>query len=229
MVPVQKKYDVIYFGAINSREIYKIAKDISTFNYRLVAPSEEKLYKVIQNLPIVRKIKKLLRLPTSLERYITNKDITNQEKLKLISESKVTVVHNLLFYNAVGVRQIQRFFNYKENKAFELIPNKNILRSILDFVLMKEYVVPQQKTRLFEAALCRSLILCRKDHWNMVEKFFTPDKEFVYYEKGKLKEKIKEVLSNYDDYKNVIENAYQRASKEYSTDVFFTKYLKNLR
>ncbi len=231
--PAEKLYDVIYFGGIHSREIFDIVKSISKFNYRFIAPSEERTYKVFINLPLVNKARTLflqyLPFLLPLEKFITNKDVTHLEKLSLISESKITIVHNLLSFNVRGARNIQNTPGFKDNKAFALIPQKNILRSILHFFLQKEYIVPQQKTRLFEAAFCRSLILCRKDPFNIVERFFIPDKEFIYYENGKLEEKLKEVLAHYEDYQHIIDNAFQRASREYTTQKFFEKYLKDLQ
>jgi hypothetical protein len=61
----------------------------------------------------------------------------------------------------------------------------------------------------------------------VIENFFEPDKEFVYFEEGKLQETIDKILANYNDYLPIIENAYQRAVREYTTKAFFEKYLKN--
>lgn len=226
--PAEKLYDVIYCGPITAREVLDIVKTLSKFNYRFVAPSEDILFGVIKKLRIVRKIKKILKIPPRRERYLTNKDVTNQEKLKLISQSRVTIVHNILFEDVLAVWQIQKMPDFEDNGAFALIPKRNILRSILDFILCKEYIVPQQKTRLFEAALCRSLILCRRDPFNIVERFFVPGKEFVYYEEDKLEETLRDILNHYEDYSGIIENAYQKASRNYTTKAFFEKYLKNL-
>lgn len=226
--PTEKLYDVIYFGGIHSREILRIVKNISKFNYRFVAPSEDKTYKIVQNLRLIRKIKKIISFPHPKETLITNKDVSHLRKLELISQSKVTIVHNLLSFNVLHAWQIQNTPDFESNRAFSLIPSKNLLRSILDFLLKKEFIVPQQKTRMFEAAFCRSLILCRRDPFNIIERFFIPDKEFIYYEEGKLEEKLNEVLKNYSKYSAIIENAYQRAAREYTTYTFFEKYLKNL-
>jgi hypothetical protein len=225
----EKKYDVIYFGGIHSREILRMIKTIAKFNYRFIALSEHKTYKIIQNSRVVRKIKKILSVKPQKGTLITDKDVSHMEKLKLISQSKITIVHNLLSFNVLGAWHIQNTPGFKDNKAFVLIPPKNFLRTILHFFLKKEYLVPQQKTRLLEAAFCRSLILCRKDPFNIIEKFFTPDKEFVYYEEDKLEEKLKDILEHYEKYTEIIENAFNRASREYTTQAFFEKYLKNLK
>ncbi|MCX6719147.1 MAG: glycosyltransferase, partial [Candidatus Taylorbacteria bacterium] len=213
---------------IQSREILSMLKIIRRFNYRFAAPSEGKLYKIIVNTRLFRKIKKILKLPAPKDRLLTDKDVSHLKKLELISQSKITIVHNLLSFNVQAAWRIQNTPDFKSNRAFDLVPPKNIWRTIWHFFLRKEYIVPQQKTRLLEAAFCRSLILCRRDPFNIIERFFTPDKDFVYYEDGRLEEKLKEILANFDRYEIIIESAYQKALKEYTTYAFFQKYLKNL-
>jgi spore maturation protein CgeB len=86
---------------------------------------------------------------------------------------------------------------------------------------------PQLKSRPFEAALCKSLILCKKDDWNFIETWYEEGKEFLYYTDGNdLKEKIDEVLSNYSSYQEIINNAYQRSIENYTTEAFVNKHFK---
>ena len=68
--------------------------------------------------------------------------------------------------------------------------------------------------------------MCKKDKFNVIDRYFTPGEEFVYYEEGKLVDTVKKVLANYDAYLSVIDNAYNRAVKQYTTNAFFEKYLK---
>ena len=119
-------------------------------------------------------------------------------------------------------------WKYKEwaaNKAFADIPT-GFMRLAKRLLTGPEIEVPQLKSRIFEAAFCRSLILCKKDNFNVIEKYFMPGEEFVYYEEGRLVETVNKVLTNYDAYLSVIENAYNRAVKQYTTNAFFEKYLK---
>jgi hypothetical protein len=86
---------------------------------------------------------------------------------------------------------------------------------------------PQIKTRAFEAAFCKSLILCKKDNWNIIEKWFEPNKEFLYFENEiDLENLITEILKNYDKYQIIINNAYNKAINNYTTRHFVEKYLK---
>ena len=98
------------------------------------------------------------------------------------------------------------------------------------FVSRKELFAPQLKTRIAEAAAARALMLCRKDPWNIIEKWYTPNVDFVYYEEGKLEEKIREILADWNTgkYQKMIDNAYEKTIREYTTKVFFEKFLKNL-
>jgi hypothetical protein len=86
---------------------------------------------------------------------------------------------------------------------------------------------PQLKSRPFEAALCKSLILCKKDDWNLMETWFEEGKEFLYYtDSTDLKNKIDSILSNYGEYQYIINNAYNRAINNYTTEAFVKKHFK---
>jgi spore maturation protein CgeB len=71
------------------------------------------------------------------------------------------------------------------------------------------------------------LILCKKDNWNIIEKWFEPNKEFLYFENEiDLENLITEILKNYDKYQIIINNAYNKAINNYTTRHFVEKYLK---
>jgi hypothetical protein len=115
----------------------------------------------------------------------TNKNVSYIEKLQLIANSKIDVIHNIV-----------------------------------------APTIPQLKTRPFEAAFCKSLMICKYDDYKTIEKWFTPNEDFIYYEnESELKDVIQEVLDNYDQYQFMIENAYDKAKTEYTTEQFVKKYL----
>ena len=194
---VKKDIDIIYTGHILSRPIYKDIKVISNFNYRLVSNSKSNL--------------------------VTDFGISYHEKIKLISRSKITLVHNLLYPTFEHLREVWKYPNWQSNVAFKCLPNSsNWFRF---FINRKQMVVPQLKSRVFEAAFSRSLILCKRDPFNVIEKYFLPGEEFVYFDEGKLKDKIQEILANYDSYLPIIERAYMRAINTYTTEKFFNNFL----
>jgi spore maturation protein CgeB len=121
-------------------------------------------------------------------------------------------------------RNIWNYKGWQNHEGFKLIPKPSQFWRIFTD---NNIVVPQLKSRVFEAAFSRSLILCKRDQFNVIEKYFEPNKEFIYYEND-LEDKIKEVLSNYQDYEQIIENAFQRAEKNYTTKAFVNNYLKKI-
>lgn len=86
---------------------------------------------------------------------------------------------------------------------------------------------PQLKSRPFEAAFGKSLILCKKDEWNFIESWFIEGKEFLYYQDSvELKSIIDDVLINYENYLPIVENAYKKAIENYTTEAFVKKHFK---
>ena len=144
--------------------------------------------------------------------------------MKLISESKITLVANLLYLRYDHLFFVWKTPSYEDNEAFKLVPKWHEINKWFN----KEILVPQLKSRLFEAAFGRSLILCRRDPFNIVERFFEPGKEFVYFENDKLEETIQDILDNYQSYEKVIERAYKKAVNTYTTKKFVEKYLKKI-
>jgi len=195
----EKRYDIIYTGHLHPKPIMRDMKTISRFNYRLVSNSGHEL--------------------------VTDRGVGYQEKLDLISQSKITLTHNLLYPTVRHVLNVWGYPEWISNKAFSDIP-RGAMGLVKRLLTGPEIEVPQLKSRVFEAAFCRSLILCKKDGFNVIEKYFTPNEEFVYYEEGKLVETVNRVLTNYDAYLPVIDKAYNRAVAQYTTNAFFERYLK---
>jgi hypothetical protein len=153
-----KHWDVIYTGYATLGHTGHIIDTISKFNHRFVSFSH----------------------PNS-----TNTNVSYKEKLQLIANSKIDIVHNM----------------------------------VAD-------VIPQLKTRAFEAAFCKSLIICLYDKYKTLEKWFTPYEDFIYYHNYEdLESTIQTILNNYNEYQFMIENAYNKAHKEYTTEQFVKKYL----
>ena len=191
-----KVYDIIYTGHIVSPSLEKMIGRVTKYKYCLVSNSSHPL--------------------------VTHKGVSYHEKLKLISKSRITLTHNLLYLNSEHIYNVNRVNNFRSNEAFKYIPDMNLFDK-------KDATIPQLKSRLFEAAFCRSLILCRRDPWNIVESYFKPDSEFIYYDDDNFEEKVEHILSNYEEYLPVINNAYERGVNSYTTERFFHDYLQDLR
>jgi hypothetical protein len=198
----EKEFDVIYTGHILSRPIHKMLKDLRRYNYRIVSNSASPL--------------------------VTDRGVSYSRKIDLISRSRVCLTHNLLFPRRKEVRNLQKIKDFKDNDAFRLVAGRTSMESIVGGVLGAGPVVPHIKSRVFEAAFCQSLILCRNDSFNVIENFFKPDREFIYFEPNELQDQLNDILRNFDSYSDIIRNAYNRATREYTTRAFVDRFLKNV-
>ncbi|MEK7669387.1 MAG: glycosyltransferase [Patescibacteria group bacterium] len=201
LIPVvldNKIYDINYSGHILSNDISKQISSILKYNYRFISRSNDP--------------------------RVTDRNVSYREKLDIISKSKITLVHNLLFLRKDHIKNLKKINSIDKNLAF-----KNVFNKPFWSFFGKLIPAPQIKMRTFEAAFCKSLILCRKDDFNVIENFFEKDKEFIYYkDKKELEIIIKDVLSNYDKYIPIIENAFNKAMNNYTTKKFAEKYLSQI-
>ena len=134
-----------------------------------------------------------------------------QDKILMLASSKVAVVHGLCSPNPNDAERYRSFPKGKENKAF----------SHLDKGLM-----PQIKSRMFEAAFSKCVILCQKDPWNPIEYFFTPNEDFMYFDdEVDLDKKLEHIINHYDEFDYMRENAYNKAISNYTTKHFVKNYL----
>jgi hypothetical protein len=195
----EKQYDIIYTGHLYSKSFIQDMKSISKFNYRLVSNSAHVL--------------------------VTDRGVGYYEKLDLISQSKITLTHNILYPTVRHVLNVWKYPEWTRNYAFSDFP-LGVLGLLRRHLKGPAIEAPQLKSRIFEAAFCRSLILCKKDKFNVIEKYFMPGEEFVYYDEGNLVDTVKKILRNYDAYLPMIDKAYNRAVSQYTTAAFFEKYLK---
>lgn len=196
-----KAYDVIYTGHIVAKPVLRDVEILSRFNYRFVSNSSHPL--------------------------VTDHRASYEQKMDLIAKTRITLVHNLLYPKPYHLLNIWRYPGWRSHGAFSQIPAPLNVASY--FRHRADMMVPQLKSRVFEAAFGRSLILCKRDPFNVIERYFVPGEEFAYYEQGRLEETIRGILASYSHYEAVAERAFERAQREYSTRAFFDKYIKNIQ
>tara|TARA_Y100000310_G_scaffold296775_1_gene329307 strand:+ start:4809 stop:5765 length:957 start_codon:yes stop_codon:yes gene_type:complete len=144
----------------------------------------------------------------------THKNIPNVVKWELLSAAKMSVIQNNLYLKPDQITLAKRWEKWNENEAL----------SHLDIGLL-----PQLKSRTVESALCKSLLLVKQDPWNVIEYWFEPDKDFIYFKDERdLNEKIIEISTHYDDYKPIIENAYNKVITYYNTKYIFERIKEGL-
>ena len=89
-----------------------------------------------------------------------------------------------------------------------------------------EGIMPQFKVRTHEITSSKSLMLVKKDPWNLIEDFYEPEKEFIYFEDfTELKDIISDLSNNVEKYEGIIENAYRRY-QDYTVEKIY-QYIKS--
>lgn len=173
--------------------------------------NNEKIYDVIYAGNIHRCIRFLIppilkynyRIISAInDKYVTDNNVAYNTKIDLMSKSKCSIVHNGLF--AVNCDFFKRYQDYNLNGAF-----------------LGNNMMPQLKWRVFEAGFSKSLILCLRDQWNVIEDYFTPDKDFIYFDINNIDEILNDVIFNYDKYKYITENAYIKCIDNYTSEHFY--------
>jgi hypothetical protein len=140
---------------------------------------------------------------------ITDLGLSTIEKWDLLSKCKISVGFNLIFINDNHIKNLKEFTNINRFKNIDITYSKKIM--------------PQMKTRMVEAALTKTLMLIYKDEWNVIENWFEPNIDFIYWETFEdLEKKIFDISKNYEDYWYIIENANKKV-QNFSLDKLFQK------
>jgi len=133
----------------------------------------------------------------------THVDLSPEDKLIELSKCKSSLSFNMIYMSPASRKN-----NFQAFERFE------------------EGVMPQFKVRTHEITSSKSLMLVKKDSWDLVEDFYEPDKEFLYFENfDELKEIITDLSCDFNKYSGIIENAYQKY-KDYTVEKIY-KYIKS--
>ena len=139
---------------------------------------------------------------------------------KFLTSQRNTWMHHPLEYNAAthvllpNDEKLVELSKARSSLSFNMIymsPNsrKNNLKA---FEKYDEGIMPQFKVRNHEIASSKSLLLVKKDPWDLIEDFYEPEKEFIYFENfDELYDIIDDVSKNFDKYTGIIEAAYQKS------------------
>lgn len=207
----EKKYDVIYHGGIHGKEHIMAMKVMKKYKYRYISLD----YGIN---PLTR----------SYLRFATDINLPFVKKIERIAESKISICFNLIH---VSYRHYKNMKHYSS----ELRMGNKFFDSLNPLKIFKNYpwvgVLPQFKTRIHEAAISRCINLVFNDGWNVIEDYYEPEKEFIYFTSEEdLDEKIAYILNNWEtqEIQNVIEAAYTKAIR-YTSENFMTMYSKVIK
>ena len=140
--------------------------------------------------------------------------------MDIVARCKIGVAINLLYLTPAQVAHFLSYPRIDENEMYEGI--------VEDYRNDSPWTrVPQFKIRIHEYAVSKALILCKRDPWNLIERYYVPDEDFIYFEDMEdLRSKIKDVLGNWDKYQSMIESAYDKVHKYYVTDKVIQDVIK---
>jgi len=162
------------------------------------------------------------------------------EKMELISKCKVSVCWNAVPVSYEAIKQMLNDPSQLDNPTHRHVrflrnPNDTWPQ---DFSKLfgdrgktwaidgnMKYLKPQLKTRAFEAAACKSLILSCYDDFHHLNYWFNEGEDFVYFQPGKLGEKLTEILEDYSSYDSMRKSAHAKASQHYKTSNFWNDFI----
>ena len=201
-----KEFDVIYHGGIHGKEHKQTLDIMKQFKFAYSSLSYG-----------------INRTTRNALQYATHIDLSFQEKIDLVAKTKISICFNLIH---VSFKHLLNFHGYNRKSEYKLgfvseIPVSGIIKNYPWFG-----VLPQFKTRVHEAAISKTINLVYRDKWNVIEDYYEPETEFVYFSSlRELPEKIEYILANWDsaDIQNIVERAYEK-SKRYTTRNFVSHY-----
>ena len=194
--PQDKVYDVCYHGGMHGQKYTSVLQDIMPFNYRYMTMTHG-----------------INQLTQKCIPYATDLNLSNEEKMERIAQCKISVCMNsFTVRGSADLNNIKSQPSYLDNNAFIHAEEQGLC--------------PQIKSRMNEAAACKTLNLVEEDLWNIAETFYRPYEHFLYFERGKLTEAISEVLDHWDIYKGLAESAHKHFKNNYTTKKLYHR-IKN--
>tara|TARA_R110000824_G_scaffold119818_1_gene274194 strand:+ start:9664 stop:10653 length:990 start_codon:yes stop_codon:yes gene_type:complete len=186
---VEKEHDVIYWGGVHGEDHKSLLDTISKFKYNFFTLGPQEWGKGQE---------------PHYYKYITHLNSPRPEMWEVLKKTKINVCMNIIHLKEEQKRNIKSIARWEENEAFSHID---------------EGIIPQMKTRSVESAISRTLMLVKRDPWNVVENWYEPDKEFLYYDNNEeLEDKIKDVLNNWPEYQHIVENAFNKVVNNYTCE-----------
>lgn len=206
----EKEFDVIYHGGIHGREHKHALKVMRKFKYAFSSLS----------YGINRATKNSLK-------FATHRDLAFQEKINLVARSKISICFNLIHVSVDHLKNYRRYDASYDSKL-DLIQNLSLSGVLANYPWVG--VLPQFKTRIHEAAVSKTLNLVFKDPWNVIEDYYEPGVDFIYFDSlSDLEDKINHVLKNWhtQEIQGVVNSAFEK-SKRFTTENFVRGYGKIL-
>ena len=129
------------------------------------------------------------------------------EKLKLLAETKICIVHNTLMRDHIPL--------YTEQKTDPLCVKH------LPWHSTTPDIAPQLKSRVFEGAMMGCILLVYYDEFKVIEHYFKENEDFMYFRnEDDLQHTLHLLLENYELYSFLGKNAQKKVFKNYTVEHF---------
>ena len=147
---------------------------------------------------------------------VTHRGLNYIEKLEVISNSRAALIHNVLWPSSSHIKTLKSSLPlWREHGTFRHLKKRS---------LFEAPVVPQLKSRLFEAAFCGAAPLIMRDDWHLAEAFFPPRLVPTITSKNVPRE-ISEILESSRDLSAIGLDAREFAFQNFTTGHFIEKFL----
>lgn len=147
---------------------------------------------------------------------VTHKGLNYVEKLEVISNSRAALIHNVLWPSSSHIKTLKSGIPlWREHGAFRHLKNRGLFSS---------QVVPQLKSRLFEAAFCGAVPIVLRDDWRLAERFF-PARLVPTIGLTNVPQDISEILASGSELTALGREARELAFQNFTTGHFIEKFL----
>lgn len=171
---------------------------------------------LIETLTELSRRFKVAVVSNSNHRLVTHQGLNYREKLEVISNSRAALIHNVLWPSRDHLRSLRSNVPlWREHEAFHHLQNRR---------LFDRPVVPQLKSRLFEAAFCGAAPLIMRDDWRLAERFF-PTRLVPTTGSKNVPQNIEEILASSRELTTIGLEARELAFQKFTTRHFIEKFL----
>lgn len=153
-------------------------------------------------------------MKTAYPENLQKKYPTYMDKLEIMSETKIALVHCNLRSDIPNMNDIK----------------DEIVLKNFEFIYNNPDSIPQLKSRVFEAALCKCIIMCYRDDYQIITKYFKENEDFIFFSSyEELYDIVGKILQNYESYAFIAENAYKKTIENYTTQKIYENIISKLK
>jgi len=195
----EKEFDAIYWGGVHNREHMAILDAMDGVKHNFFTQHPSTWTADMSEDEWHKYINQL-----------TGHALPHRQLWDSLSRTKVFVSSNILPLRQEHVASIKKVPHWEKNEAFSHID---------------QMIAPQMKTRPIASAFNKALSLVKRDPWNVIENWFEPGVDFIYFDDyyEELPALIKDISNNWSDYEGIVDNAYKKAMGSYTSQKLFKK------